>query len=144
MTVSPADNVPSRQPPWIRNPFATLLRLPDATVKDGTARLELVVEEIHLRPGGIVHGGIYATLIDTVTGFAAYNVAPTGNDVVTMQLNLNMTSAATLNERLIATAKVVHSGRKTAVVTGEIRTPDGRLISTGSGTFFFVDGKLAS
>jgi uncharacterized protein (TIGR00369 family) len=120
------------------NPFATHLRLPSVTVSEKASRLEMIVEEIHLRPGGILHGGFHATVIDTVTGYAAYTVAPEGAEVVTMQLNLNMTATARLGDRIIATAKVAHAGRRTAVVTGEIRRVDGTLLATGSATVFFV------
>lgn len=136
---APAD-VRRRRP----NPFATHLRLPPIEVSDGEARLEMIVEEIHLRPGGLVHGGFNATLMDTVTGYAAYTVAPEGAEVLTMQLNLNMTATARLGDRIIAAAQVVHAGRRTAVVTGEIRRVDGRLLATGSATLFFVQGGLDS
>lgn len=144
MTASPAETASGTNPNWSHNPFASLIHLPSPTVTDGLARIELVVEEIHLRPGGVVHGGMYATLLDTVTGFAAYTVAPKGREVLTMQLNLNMTFTAKLGDQLIATAKAVHSGLKTAVVNGEIRLPNGKLVATGSGTFFFLEGKLAT
>lgn len=142
MTDSPTEAAADRHPQWRSNPFASLLHLPPITLKDGVARLELVVEDIHLRPGGVVHGGIYATLLDTVTGYAAYTGGPEGVEVLTIQLNMNMTATARLGECLIATAKAVHVGRKTAVVNGEIRLPDGKLLVTGSGTFFFVEGGL--
>lgn len=144
MTSQSEQTAPGSQPPWRSNAYAAHLRLPKAWVQDGQARLELVVEEIHLRPGGVVHGGLFATLLDTVTGFAAYSAAPQGCEVLTMQLNMNMTSTARLGETLIATAQSVHSGKRTAVVTGEIRLPDGKLLVTGSGTFFYLDGKLQS
>jgi uncharacterized protein (TIGR00369 family) len=142
MTASNDEIEQQHKPKWSQNPFAQLLHLPPISLQDGTARLELIVEEIHLRPGGVVHGGIFATLLDTVAGYAAYCVAPKGAEVLTIQLNLNMTATARLGETIIATAKAVHSGRRTAVVQGELRLPDGKLLVTGSGTFFFVDGGL--
>ena len=142
MTSSNDEKATVARPQWSQNPFASLLHLPPITLIDGTARLELVVEEIHLRPGGVVHGGIFATLLDTVAGYAAYCVAPKGAEVLTIQLNLNMTATARPGETIVATAKAVHAGRRTAVVNGELRLPDGKLLATGSGTFFFVDGGL--
>lgn len=118
--------------------FLAHLRLPPAVLSPEGARLEFVVEEVHLRHGGIVHGGVYATVLDTVAGYAGYNVAPPGCEVVTMQLNLNMTAAARLGETIVAAAHVVHAGRRTAVVQGELRSGDGRLLTTGSATLFFV------
>ncbi len=143
MTVPQEEQVPNPNRQWKENPFGTLLHLPTPTESDGTTRLELVVEEIHLRPGHLVHGGVFATLLDTVTGYAAYCAAPAGAEVLTIQLNISMTSTARLGEHLIGTAKAVHSGRRTAVVNGEIRRIDGKLLATGSATFFFINGGLA-
>jgi uncharacterized protein (TIGR00369 family) len=142
MTASHEETLSAPHPHSRKNPFADHLRLSAITVKGTTARLELLVEEIHLRSGGVVHGGIFATLLDTVTGYAAYSAAPKGAEVLTIQLNMNMTATARQGDTIIATASVVHSGRRTAVVTGELRLPDGKLLVTGSGTFFFVDGRL--
>ena len=127
-----------------RNPFANHLRFSPIEFGEGTAKLELTVEEIHLRPGDLLHGGVYAAMLDTVTGYAAYSVAPKGAEVLTMQLNLNMTSTAKRGDKVVAVARVAHSGRRTAVVTGEIRRGDDKLLATGSATLFFVEGKLKS
>ena len=135
----------STSPPrhkWTINPFAQLMRIPEVSVQNGSARLEFVIEEIHLRPGGIIHGGVYATLLDTVAGYAAHSVAPKDAEVVTMQLNLSMTGTARLGQTIIVTAQAVHAGRKTTVVNGEIRLSTGKLLVTGSGTFFFIEGKI--
>ena len=129
---------------WSQNRFAVLLHLPPMDVRDGYARMEFVIEEIHLRPGGVVHGGVFATVLDTVTGYAGYLVALPGSEVLTMQLNVNMTATAKLGERVIATAKAIHSGRRTAVVLGELRRDDGKLLASGSATLFFVKGDLSS
>lgn len=144
MTDAPQGESPSPRRRWSVNPFANHLHFPPIDAAAGVAKLELVVEEIHLRPGGLMHGGVLATLLDTVTGFAAYSVAPVGNEVLTMQLNLNMTATAKLGDRIIATARVAHAGRRTAVVTGEIRLAGGKLLATGSATMFFVAEGLVS
>jgi uncharacterized protein (TIGR00369 family) len=123
--------------------FLSQLRLPAAKLTEDGARLEFVVDQIHLRHGGIVHGGVYATVLDTVAGYAGYKVAPPGCEVVTMQLNMNMTAAARPGDSIIATAHVVHSGRRTAVVQGELRLGDGKLLTTGSATLFFVGKGLS-
>ncbi len=100
--------------------------------------MEFVVEDIHLRHGGIVHGGMLATVLDTVTGHAAYTLAPSDGEVVTIQLNINMTASAKLGDRIIASAHAQHSGRRTAVIHGELCRDDGKLLATGSITVLFV------
>ena len=144
MTDLPAEgNNPTRVSQRLQ-PFLEHLRLPPITTGDRTAKLEFVVEAIHLRLGGVVHGGVYASVMDTVTGYAAYTVAPKGSDVLTMQLNLNMTASAKLGDHIVATAHVMHSGRRTAVVSGEIRRQDGKLLAVGTATLFFVSEGIAS
>lgn len=144
MTASRNEDSAAASVPDELNSFLSHMRLQPVTVINGMARLEFVVDEVHLRHGGIVHGGVYATVLDTVAGYAAYSVAPQGTDVVTMQLSMNMTAAARLGERIIATARTVHSGRRTAVVQGELRRDDGKLLTTGSATMFFVGEGPAS
>lgn len=138
MTESSPGEPESKYGRWKVNPFAEHLHLPPVTVKEDAARMEFVVEPIHLRPGGVLHGGVLAAVLDTVTGFAAYSIAPPNHEVLTMQLNMNMTATAKLGERIVATGKVVHAGRRTAVVHGEIRLADGKLLASGSTTMFFV------
>ena len=130
--------------PWKVNQFANTLRLPTVTFHEGMSRMEMNVEEIHLRPGGLVHGGVFATLLDTVMGYEAHRAAPKDAEVLTIQLNLSMCATARLGEQVIATARVAHAGRRTAVVNGEIRRPDGKLLVTGNATFFIVEGGFVS
>ncbi len=128
---------------WMQNRFGVLLHLPPLEVRDGTVYMEFVIEDIHLRHGGVAHGGVFATVLDTVTGYAGYIVGPPNHEVLTIQLNVNMTATARLGDRVIATARVLHSGRRTAVTQGELRREDGKLLATGSATLFFVKGEIS-
>jgi uncharacterized protein (TIGR00369 family) len=85
-----------------------------------------------------MHGGVLATLLDSVMGMAASSVAPAGHFAVTVQINLNFIRPAWEGELLIATGEVEHSGRTTAVARGEARTEGGSLVGTGSATFMYV------
>jgi uncharacterized protein (TIGR00369 family) len=122
----------------VDNPLGAHLHIPVFEPKDGGARMEMEVERIHLRHGGLVHGGVVATLLDTVMGVASYSVAPRKADVVTMQLNVNMTGAARLGERIIAEAQTVHSNRRMAVMQSTLHNADGKLLATGSATMIFL------
>lgn len=104
----------------------------------GDVAFELVVEERHLRTLGIVHGGVTAAMLDTALGFAAGTTAPAGHHVVTVQLSLNYIRPAWLGETLIATGEVRHAGKQTAVARGELRTSEGALVASGTGTFMYL------
>ena len=131
---SPLDSDPRR------GPLLDLLNMRSESVSPGRSRIVYEVGAEHLRSRGIAHGGIIATLMDTALGLAASSKAPDGLDVVTAQISVNFIRPAWAGERLVASAEVRHSGRKTAVVTGEIHTEGGSLVATGSATLVFVPG----
>lgn len=138
MTDAIPPTTPRRRSPLTDHPFATHIHLPDFEPKDGTARFEMDVEEIHLRSGGVLHGGVVAALLDTVMGCAAYGVAPKGAEAMTMQLNLNLTATARLGERIVAEATTVSANRRMAVMNSTLRRIDGKLLATGSATMIFL------
>lgn len=118
--------------------FLNLLGMTPDHHEPGHVRIAYRVGDDHLRTRGIAHGGVIATLMDTALGLAASTRVPEGHDVVTAQINVNFIRPAWAGESLLAEAKVQHSGRRTAVVTGEIRTDHGVLVATGSATMMFV------
>ncbi|MFG0336241.1 MAG: PaaI family thioesterase [Maioricimonas sp. JB049] len=101
-------------------PFLDLLGVEPVEIGDARASIRLRVEDRHLRVGGIAHGGVVASLLDTAVGLAAATVAPHGHDLVTAQLNVNFIRPVNRNEVLIATGQVLHAGNRTAVCRGEI------------------------
>ncbi len=121
-----------------RGTLLELLGMHATTVESGHVCVHYTVGANHLRTQGIAHGGVIATLMDTSLGLAAATKAPVGLDVVTAQINVNFIRPAWEGERLKANAQVQHAGRKTAVVTGEIRTEAGSLVATGSATLVYI------
>ena len=124
-------------------PFLEHLGVRVIEVRPGRGRLEVTVRPEHLRDLGIMHGGMSASLLDSVMGMSAASVAPPGHYVVTVQLNMNFIRPAREGEHLVATGEVTHSGRQTAVARGEVRTAAGALVSSGSATFLSLPHKGA-
>ena len=104
----------------------------------GPGRVRLVVGEQHLRSLGLMHGGVAASMLDSFMGRAAFAHSPPGHHLVTLQLNVHFIRAVRVGETLIADGEVHHHGRRTAVVHSELRTDQGKLIATGSGTFMHL------
>ncbi|SDQ21032.1 PaaI family thioesterase [Natronobacterium texcoconense] len=86
-----------------------------------------------------IHGGIAATLIDTVGGLSLRTELedPFAASIATINLNVNYLRPATGD--LVATADVVRAGSSVGVseVTVESTTPDGetREVATGQGAY---------
>jgi len=121
-----------------RIPFHALLGMWPREVSGGNARVELKVEPHHLRAGTILHGGVFAALLDSAQGMAAASTAPPGHDVVTAQLGMHFLRPAVVGDTLSATAEVQHAGRRTAVTRGEVRNAEGTLLATGTATLLYL------
>lgn len=119
-------------------PFLESLHIEPISSEQGRMTWRLVVAEQHLRTHGILHGGVIATLLDTAMGRAVQTLCRDNQDCVTVQLNVNFIRPSWSGETLMITGEVQHAGRQTAVARGEVRTPAGVLVATGSGTFMFV------
>lgn len=105
---------------------------------NGRARHKMVVQERHLRTLGIVHGGVTATLLDSVMGNAAWTLAKPEHFVVTVQMNINYIRPAWVGETLFATGEVMHSSSQTLITRAEVRTGKDALVATATATFMQV------
>lgn len=104
----------------------------------GLERVVLKVERKHLRTLNILHGGVVLSLLDVTLGKAAGTTVPDGFYTVTAQLNVNFIRPAWEGEILRGTAEIQHAGRRSAVVRGELRTSNGSLVASASGTFLHL------
>jgi 1,4-dihydroxy-2-naphthoyl-CoA hydrolase len=90
-----------------------------------TARFE--VQAQHKQPYGLVHGGVYAALAETITSVAtALAVYPDGNIAVGQSNNTTFMRPATKGY-VHAEARVRHRGRTTWVWDVDMTDDDGKL-----------------
>lgn len=81
----------------------------------------------HYNPLGTVHGGWFATLLDSAVGCAIHASLPAGKAFTTLELKVNMVRALTDGVPLVrAEGKVIHVGRQVATAEGRIVGPDGK------------------
>lgn len=94
----------------------------------------------HYNPLGSVHGGWFATLLDSAVGCAVHTQLPAGRGYTTLELKVNMVRP--LNERVPlvrAEGKLIHAGRQVATAEGRIVGPDGKLYAHASTTCLIFD-----
>lgn len=108
--------------------------LPDG--EDGTARLELEVDDRHLNPAGAVHGGMLATLVDTTMG-AAVRSAVDGEVPATSQLTVTYLRPGKPG-RLVVTARVSKRGESLTVCEADVEQ-DGKTLVHALATFALVE-----
>jgi uncharacterized protein (TIGR00369 family) len=100
-------------------PFSRLLGARISTFGDGEAVLELDIrEELH-QQNGFVHGGVLSYAADNAITFAAGTVL--GAAVLTSGFSIQYVRPA-VGRTLRAEARVVHSGRRQAVIRCDLLT----------------------
>ena len=104
------------------------------------ARVELSVDERHLQPFGIVHGGVLATLIDTATFWAVFMRLPEDAGLVNIDLKLNYLRAVSSGQ-LIAEGTGIKSGRTISYAEASVSDSDGKLVAHGTSTLMALPGK---
>ncbi|RJP63718.1 MAG: PaaI family thioesterase [Comamonadaceae bacterium] len=89
----------------------------------------------HYNPLGSVHGGWYATLLDSALGCAVHTVMPVGRAYTTAELGVNIVRAASLKSGpLRAIGTVLHAGRQLATAEARIVGADGKLYAHATTT----------
>jgi uncharacterized protein (TIGR00369 family) len=89
----------------------------------------------HLNPMGTVHGGWFATLLDSALGCAVHTMMPPGRGYTTAELGINLVRALTPKvQRVRAIGEVQHCGRQLATATARLVGPDGTLYAHASTT----------
>ena len=115
------------------NSFVKLLGMKFVSIEPGKAVLSMPIkEDIHTNIHKTVHGGAFAALIDTAMGSACFSMR---RKVVTTDLSLSFIRNVPSGEEVIAKASVIHAGRSTMVVDGELYDERGKLVMKGKGTF---------
>ena len=89
----------------------------------------------HLNPMGGVHGGWYATLLDSAMGCAVHTMMPVGRAYTTAELSVNLVKAISLKvQRVRASGTVIHCGRQLATAEARLVGPDGTLYAHATTT----------
>jgi len=119
-------------PAWV-SPFLGHIGLEIESMADGRARAILPLRRELLNSLGIAHGGVIATLLDTVAGAAAYSTLAPDQISVTSDLNISYLGNVSCNA-LVCEAEVYHRGA--SLVRAEARVfADGVLLARANVSF---------
>ena len=121
-------------------PVARLIGFRCIVAEPGVITMEVAAAEELENPAGLIHGGIAATLLDTVMGAAVHTQLPAGRLSVTLNLNISFLRRLTPQSGMLrATGKVVNLGRTVAYAEGEFRDGAGKLAAHAVGNFSIID-----
>ncbi len=107
-------------------------------VRNDYARLRLQFKPELLHPGGVVHGGAIASLIDTAAALAIFSrLTEPPRASTTIDLHVHYLEAV-VDEDLIAQAAIRRRGRSIVFVTVEVTTASGIIVAHGELSFRII------
>ena len=119
-------------------PFASIAKTLDFMMIEATAGhciFQGTPGPAHLNPMGGIHGGWYATLLDSALGCAVHTMMPPGRGYTTAELGVNIVKAIPPKvTRVRAEGKVIHCGRQLATAEARLFGPDGTLYAHATTT----------
>jgi uncharacterized protein (TIGR00369 family) len=116
-------------------PVARLLGFAFTEVEVGRVVMALDPAEFHYNPLSTVHGGVAATILDSVMACAVQSTLPAGRGYTTLEIKVNYVRAITAaTGRLRAEGKTIHVGRQVATAEGRLVDAADRLYVHGTTT----------
>jgi uncharacterized protein (TIGR00369 family) len=109
--------------------IARLLGFALTRVQPGHVECTLETRDDMTNPMGSVHGGIAATLLDTVMGCAVQTVLDDGETFTTTDLHVRYVRTVRPGATVHAIGTVVHSGRRLATAEGELLDERAKLVA---------------
>lgn len=89
----------------------------------------------HLNPGGTVHGGLTATLLDSCMGLAVQTMLEKAVSSTTLEFKVSLVRPITPKTGLIrAEGVVLNCGRRIGTAEGRVTDAEGRLLAHGTTT----------
>ena len=99
----------------------------------GRAVFRLTPREFHYNPLGTVHGGVFATMLDSACGCAVHTLLPLGVFYTSLDLSVKFLRPVTVETGPItAEGSVVHLGRRTALAEAKITDESGKVYVTAT------------
>lgn len=127
---------------WMNNPdrdahpsIGRLLGMRPIRIDEGSVSFGVTPKPDFANPLGSVHGGVCATLLDSVMGCAVHTTLPAGVGYTTLELKVNyIRTVPTDAGELIGEGTTIHVGGRTATAEGKVFAADGKLVAHGTTT----------
>ncbi len=122
------------------SPYPSHMHMSLAEISYDAAVIAMELDQCHLQPYGIVHGGVIATLIDTATFWAGFLRLPEDAGLVNVDLKLNYLNSV-VNGRLRAEGICIRPGKTISYAEARVMDGTGELIAHGTSSLMTLPGK---
>jgi uncharacterized protein (TIGR00369 family) len=133
--------MPNLNPAWVEAvkagvnpcPYFDLQSMRIVDLAPSLSRLEVALAPKHLQPFGIVHGGVFSSLIDAAGFWAAFTETAPGLGLTTVEMKLNYLAPA-VDGVLIGLGKCLKHGKTLALAEARVENAAGKLLAHGTVT----------
>jgi len=114
-----------------QGPYFRLLSMEVCQLDFGYCRVEVNLDHKHLNPYGGLHGGVYASVIDTAAYWAVYCELEEDAGLITLDLKVDFLS--TIKEgKLIVEGRKIKVGRNICLAEATVTDTQGKLLAHGT------------
>ncbi len=120
-----------------RSPFSAHIGVEMEELREGYARISLVLEPHHTNPNCVMHGGVITTMMDSAMGAALSSLrGPVAgrSPHATVEMNASFLAGARPGDKIVVEGRVLRLGKSIAFGEAEARRGD-ELIAKGRLTF---------
>lgn len=114
--------------PFFRNQNMKVIDL-----KYGESFLEVEIKRKHLQSYGMVHGGVYAALVDGTGFFAVFSQVAGDNSAATVEMKINYLSSIR-SGKLLAYGRCIKLTKSIGLAEATIKNEEGNLLAHGTVT----------
>jgi len=119
-------------------PIADFMGFRVTNAERGKIVIELATNEKMVNTIGAVQGGVTTTIADAAMGMAAMTMLDDSHYAITVELKINFLRPPGM-EKLIATGRIIHPGRRLMMGEAEVTSENGKLIAKATSTLMVME-----
>ncbi len=120
-------------------PYFQLISMSIIEFGEGNSRLEVALDQKHLQPFQMVHGGVFSSVVDAAAFWAVFPLLKEGLGLTTVEMKLNYLAPAS-EGKMVARGKCLKLGKTLALGQTEVTDGQGRLLAHGTATLMVIPG----
>jgi uncharacterized protein (TIGR00369 family) len=121
-------------------PYYKHLSIEVCAIEVGLSIIEIELSKLHENPFGTIHGGAYASFLDTAAYWAIYCELPENVGFTTIDLDVELLAAAK-HGKLIAEGTSLKIGRSICLAEAKARDSQGKLIAYATSKLMVLENR---
>lgn len=113
------------------SPFFRHMSMKVTEFGEGYSVVSARIRQEHMNPFGAIHGGVYASLIDTAAYWSAYCELPEDLGLITIDLKVDLLASG-IEGNILVKGQRIKSGKTIYLTEAKMFHEDGRLLGHGT------------